>query len=223
MPQRRKTRSALVLLVCYLLGSCCCIADTASNDLYKLLGVDRKATIQEIKSAYRRKARDTHPDKNQGVPPQEAAEQFRNVVHAFEILSDTNSRRRYDQTGRQDAAGNNNSNNNGFGNSWSSWQWSSGQQQRGGSFHFQWNHRQFVPFKDRFEVREAMSRVLHVVSLDQLKTIMLDDNDVLERNILICAYTPPLEPHVDNEMVREACPRVAFATTRLDSQQRFLA
>jgi farnesyl diphosphate synthase len=50
--------------------------------------VERSATTQEIKTAYRRKALDTHPDKNRHMPQEQAAESFRQVVHAFEILSD---------------------------------------------------------------------------------------------------------------------------------------
>lgn len=183
------------VLLAVLLASVTSAAGT--EDLYKLLGVDKKATIQEIKSAYRRKARDTHPDKNKGVPPEESAEQFRQVVHAFETLSDEGSRKRYDKTGRHDDSPGSNY------NSWNNWQWS-GQQRRGsggggGSFH--WHFQQPRKLKDKFEVQEAMSRVLHIVSLDQLKTIMLNENDVLERNILMVAFTPPLEKHLDEEMV----------------------
>ncbi|GKY93372.1 hypothetical protein MPSEU_000304800 [Mayamaea pseudoterrestris] len=188
----------LLVYVLYIITSATVIhasSTDSTTDLYKLLGVTRKATIQEIKSAYRRKARDTHPDKNQSVPAQQAAEQFRQVVHAFEILSDATSRRRYDQTGKQDPSSSNNNNNSG--NSWSNWQWSG--QRGGGSAHFYWNVRPAL--KDRFDVQEAMSRVLHVVSLEQLKLIMLDHDDLLERNILICAYTPPLEKLVDEDLV----------------------
>ena len=184
-----------LLIACYapilLTGG----AAEAEKDLYKLLGVDRKATTKELKSAYRRKALDTHPDKNRHLPPEEAAESFRQVVHAFEILSDASTRSRYDQTGRTDG---NSGAGNGFGN----------QGQRGGQqgqqFHgFQWNfHRKPVKLKDKFEVQEAMSRVLHVVSLEQLRTIMLDDDDRLERNILMVFVTPQkVEQHVDDEMV----------------------
>jgi curved DNA-binding protein CbpA len=169
-------------------------AAEAEKNLYKLLGVDRKATTKELKSAYRRKALDTHPDKNRHLPPEEAAESFRQVVHAFEILSDASSRSRYDKTGRTDG-------NSGAGNG-------GNQGQRGGPqgqqfYGFQWNfHRKPIKLKDKFEVQEAMSRVLHVVSLDQLRTIMLDDDDRLERNILMVFVTPQkVEQHVDDEMV----------------------
>ena len=156
-------------------------------DLYQLLGVSRQATIKEIKQAYRRKALDTHPDKNTDVPPEEANEAFRQVVRAFEVLSDTDARQRYDRTGRTDD--NDRSNN-------------SQQQQQYQNFHFQWSGRaRMVRLKDRFDVRQAQSRVLHVVSLVQLQTIMLDDDELLERNLLICITTPQTDVHADDEMV----------------------
>ena len=140
--------------------------------------------------AYRRKARDTHPDKNKDVPPDEAAEAFRQVVHAFEILSDESSRQRYDRTGRTDGAG------------------QQQQQQRNyQNFQWTWNVRyRSQKLKDKFEVQQAQSRVLHVVSLAQLETIMLsddnnDDDDVLDRNLLICFTTHATEQHADDEMV----------------------
>jgi hypothetical protein len=56
--------------------------------------------------------------------------------------------------------------------------------------------------KDKFEVKEAQSRILHIVSLEQLETVIVDDDtDTLERNLLICFYTPKLEEHVMDEMV----------------------
>jgi curved DNA-binding protein CbpA len=168
------------------------LGGTDTQDPYKLLGVNRKATTKEIKQAYRRKALDTHPDKNRHLPAEEAAESFRQVVHAFEILSDSKTRSRYDQTGRTDGG-------SGFGGQQQQHQGGRQQQYSG----FRWNfHRTPVKLKDKFEVQEAMSRVLHVVSLEQLRTIMLDDDDKLERNLLMVFVTPvDVEQHVDDEMV----------------------
>jgi curved DNA-binding protein CbpA len=155
-------------------------------DLYELLGVHRKASIKEIKQAYRRKALDTHPDKNVGVPPEEATDAFRNVVRAFEILSDESARQRYDRTGRTD-------------NESSSY---GGRQQYTQHFHFQWSGRaRMLKMKDRFDVQQAQSRVLHVVSLAQLQTIMLNDDDLLDRNLLLCFTTPLTDEQADDEMV----------------------
>jgi curved DNA-binding protein CbpA len=155
-------------------------------DLYELLGMHRKASIKEIKQAYRRKALDTHPDKNVGVPPDEATEAFRNVVRAFEILSDESARQRYDRTGCTD------SESSSYG----------GRQQHTQHFHFQWSGRaRMLKMKDRFEVQQAQSRVLHVISLAQLQTIMLNDDDLLDRNLLLCFTTPHTDELADDEMV----------------------
>jgi molecular chaperone DnaJ len=63
-------------------------------DLYLLLGVQREATDGDIKRAYRRLARRWHPDINPG--DREAAIRFRQVLEAYETLSDPDRRRRYD-------------------------------------------------------------------------------------------------------------------------------
>ena len=63
---------------------------------YQLLGIQPDATAADIKKAYRRLARQHHPDKNKGDPA--AAARFRQITEAYEVLSDPARRKRYDQT-----------------------------------------------------------------------------------------------------------------------------
>ena len=64
-----------------------------ATDHYEVLGVDRDATPEEIKKAYRKLARELHPDVN---PSEDAAERFKSVTHAYDVLSDPDQRERYD-------------------------------------------------------------------------------------------------------------------------------
>jgi len=67
------------------------------RDYYEVLGVSKTATADEIKKAYRKKAIQFHPDKNPGN--KEAEEKFKEAAEAYEVLSDSDKRARYDQFG----------------------------------------------------------------------------------------------------------------------------
>ena len=65
-----------------------------ANDYYAVLGVRRDADADEIKKAYRRLARELHPDVN---PDPQTQERFKEITQAYEVLSDTEKRYRYDR------------------------------------------------------------------------------------------------------------------------------
>lgn len=75
----------------------------AAKDLYAVLGVARTATEEEVKRAYRQLARKHHPDLNPGNKA--AEERFKEISFAYEVLSDADKRKRYDEFGEQGLRG----------------------------------------------------------------------------------------------------------------------
>jgi curved DNA-binding protein len=71
----------------------------AGKDYYNILGVSRSATERDIKQAYRKLARQHHPDVNPG--DKSAEEKFKQINEAYEVLSDKEKRRKYDKYGDQ--------------------------------------------------------------------------------------------------------------------------
>ena len=67
------------------------------RDYYEVLGVSRDCTSAEIKQAYRRLARQYHPDVNNGDP--EAEEKFKEISESYAVLCNEEKRRQYDQFG----------------------------------------------------------------------------------------------------------------------------
>ena len=69
----------------------------AGKDYYNILGVSRNATEKDIKAAFRRLARQHHPDVNPG--DKSAEDKFKEINEAYEVLSDPDKRKKYDQYG----------------------------------------------------------------------------------------------------------------------------
>jgi len=73
------------------------------KDYYEILGVEKNASAEELKKAYRKKAMEFHPDRNPGN--KEAEEKFKEAAEAYDILSSPEKRQRYDQFGHAGVSG----------------------------------------------------------------------------------------------------------------------
>ncbi|KAL5279388.1 dnj-20 family protein [Megaselia abdita] len=71
----------------------------AGRDFYKILNIKKSATTNEVKKAYRKMAKELHPDKNQNDP--NASEKFSDLGAAYEVLSDPEKRKKYDRCGEE--------------------------------------------------------------------------------------------------------------------------
>lgn len=124
---------------------------------------------------------------------EEAAEAFREVVAAFEVLSDTERREYYDATGRTKPEEEQASP---YGHEQYHW-------------HFHWHYQQHANYhhashhlRDTWEAQQAQSRLMHIVSLDQFRMVMLDEDGLLERHFILCFVKPgPMEAMALDEMV----------------------
>jgi len=81
----------------FLFNIACLGVVLAGRDFYNILGVSKSATLHEIKKAYRRLAKELHPDKNQDDP--DASTKFQDLGAAYEVLSDEEKRKKYDRCG----------------------------------------------------------------------------------------------------------------------------
>ena len=118
---------------------------TTQRDYYEILGVDKKASTEEIKKSYRKLAMKYHPDVNKD--DKDAAAKFKEVSEAYQVLSDSKKRQQYDQFGHAafDPAA-------GFGG------FRGGQSYRSGPFSYTYSSNMggfdFSDFGDPFEIFE---------------------------------------------------------------------
>lgn len=172
MPRARRDASRLkrVAVIAWLVVPCCGNARGYSAPLercpYTVLGIDRDASLAQVRSAYRARARDWHPDKHPG-DVDGASARFLEVAAAFELLSNEEERRHYDATGET-----------------TSRQYRE-QQQR----HQEQQRRQRRRHLTDGH-RRAMARVIAVKSRKHLEDIVLGENHRVDRHLVLALFDP---------------------------------
>jgi DnaJ-related protein SCJ1 len=91
-------RISLVKLLALLIFACAIFQVYCGKDYYEILGISRDASASQIKKAYRKLALQYHPDKHPGAENQK---RFEELANAYEVLSDPDKRRLYDQYGEE--------------------------------------------------------------------------------------------------------------------------
>ncbi|XP_072743677.1 dnaJ homolog shv [Anoplolepis gracilipes] len=86
-------------LILFINLTICIVLSVAGRDFYKILGLSHGASTHEVKKAYRRLAKELHPDKNIGDP--NASQKFQDLGAAYEVLSDSEKRAMYDKCGEE--------------------------------------------------------------------------------------------------------------------------
>jgi len=86
----------LVLIVVVMVTMVAMVEGKKQRDYYEVLGVKKDASEREIKKAYHKLSQVYHPDKNSA---EDASEKFIEISNAYQVLSDPDSRKKYDQFG----------------------------------------------------------------------------------------------------------------------------
>lgn len=131
---------------------------------YAVLGISRSATLAEVRTAYRLRARDWHPDKHPG-DVEGARARFLEVVASFELLSDEEERRHYDATGETTSRQ--------YREQQRRWQ--------------QWRRPRAVLTAEH---RRAMARVVTVKSRKHLEDVALGESGRVDRHLVVAVYEP---------------------------------
>jgi curved DNA-binding protein CbpA len=156
------------------------------QDPYKVLGVAPTASIEEIKAAYRIKAKDTHPDKNLDLDPDAASDNFRSVVEAHDTLTNPQKRRLYDINRKRYAT-----------------QASQQKQQAAQKKAQRERHEKQRKKEMLVKARNVQRHVTRVTSLDELKLLVLDRNEQrLQKHLfMVFVANKKIEKMVDDDLL----------------------